>query len=122
MHAILYADDILLLATGYSELATNLKDVQAILKPLDLRLALEKRKILASPSLETESLTLEGHCNEHVQSMVFLGILLGYGVTSSMTLAARTVRATEFVLCAFQAVSRNFGVSLQSLDDGLPDM
>ena len=89
LRAILYADDILLLATSYEELRSKIRDVQHVLAPLGLQLSWDKCKLLRSPSVPKQVLQIEGQCIEHV---------VGHGLSSLMTLAAlaaRTVRATK---------------------------
>ena len=113
LHAILYADDILLVAASYSELQAKLQDVQRVLAPLGLRLALSKCKLLVSPALPTEEFRVGGHALEKVDTLVFLGVLLGFAVTSCMTLSARTVRATN-AFYAFYALLAEPSVALTS--------
>ena len=45
---------------------------------------------------------MEGHGIDHVDILIFLGVLLGYPVTSAMTLAARTVTATNSFYAYFK--------------------
>ena len=50
LHAILYADDVRRIAMSYEELGRKLRDVQAVLRPLGLKLALEKYELMVSHS------------------------------------------------------------------------
>ena len=111
LHAILYADDVLLIATSHSELRAKLQDVQRVLRPLGLRLALEKCKLMASPAVPVEEFTAEGQALQQVDTLLFLGVLLGFAVSSCMTLSARTVKATN-VFYAFYKILTEPGVAL----------
>ena len=113
LHAILYADDVLLIATSYSELRAKLQDVQRVLQPLGLHLALEKCKLLVSPAVPREEFTVGEQTLGQVDTLLFLGVLLGFTITSCMTLSARTVRATN-VFYAFYKILTEPGVALAS--------
>ena len=64
---------------------------------------------MISPAAQQETFQVEGPEIGHVASLVFLGI---YAVTSGMTLAARTVKATDSFFAHFKLM-RESGVSHQ---------
>ena len=113
LHAILYADDVLLVATSYPELRAKLQDVQRVLQPLGLHLALEKCKLLVSLAAPREEFTVGEQVLEQVDTLLFLAVLLGFTVNSCMTLSARTVRATN-VFYAFYKILTEPSVALAS--------
>ena len=99
--ASLYTDDILLIAASWEEMRQKLCDTQAVLRPLGLRLAWEKCKLLKSPSLPTQELHMDSQLIEEVQTLVFLGILLGWlwGIFSNVVVCKNS-QGNELLLCA----------------------
>ena len=87
--------------------------MQRVLQPLGLHLALEKCKLLVSPAVPREEFTVGEQVLEQVDTLLFLGVLLGFTVNSCMTLSARTVRATN-VFYAFYKILTEPSVALAS--------
>ena len=90
MHAILYADDILLLATSMHEMRIKLHGIRDHLKLIGLQLAPAKCQFMCSPDLGNP--VLEFSLGQQVK-LVFLGILLGFAVTPTQTLGRAMGRA-----------------------------
>ncbi|CAE7493906.1 unnamed protein product [Symbiodinium sp. CCMP2592] len=97
LFAIIFADDILLLATNTAQLARMLGSLQDCLQAIGLHLARAKCQLIRSPDLPPERVPPRGFPEpiKEVDSFVFLGILVGFAVTCQMTLAARLRMATN---------------------------
>ena len=92
---LLYADDIILLATSYEQARRLLEDTIDILSSIGLSLALDKCKFLVSPDLPRRDLRVR-HVNiSPVRSFKFLGILMGFDLNSQTILAARLSMANN---------------------------
>ena len=86
---LLYADDIILLATSYEQAHRMLEGVLDILASIGLSLALDKCKFIVSPSLPSRSLRIRSINIKPVRSFKFLGVLMGFDINSQTILAAR---------------------------------
>ncbi|CAE6941294.1 BXL5 [Symbiodinium sp. CCMP2592] len=97
LFAIIFADDILLLATSTAQLVRMLGSLQDCLQAIGLHLARQKCQLIRSPDLPPEPVQPRGFPEpiKEVDSFVFLGILVGFAVTCQMTLAARLRMATN---------------------------
>ena len=78
LHAILYADDLLLIATSVQEARRKLADLQAQLVAIGLQLSVSKCKCMLSPRVKASTITIEGQEMERNERMTCLGILLGF--------------------------------------------
>ena len=92
---LLYADDIVILATSYEQAIRLLEDVIDTLSAIGLTLALDTCKFIASPDLGVRDLTVRGVPISHVTSFRFLGVLIGFGVSSQAVLGARLSMARD---------------------------
>ena len=90
LHAIVYADDMVLLASSREHLVDMIYQVKHTLASIGLRLALEKCRFLCSPGLDSAPLVVPGaRQEEHIQhqlSFLFLGVLVGFGLSCGTTL------------------------------------
>ena len=92
---LLYADDIILLATSYSQARRLLEDVVDILSSIGLSLALEKCKFLVSPDLPSRDLCVRNVTISPVRAFKFLGVLMGFDLNSQTVLASRLSMANN---------------------------
>ena len=86
---LLYADDIILLATSFEQAHRLLEGVIDILSSIGLTLALDKCKFIISPDLRSRSLDVRGISISPVRAFRFLGVLMGFDIDSQTILAAR---------------------------------
>ena len=90
---LIYADDIILLATSYEQATRLLNDVIDALAAVGLTLALDKCKFIASPDLGNRPLTVRNVSLSPVPSFRFLGVLVGFGISAQAVLSARLTMA-----------------------------
>ena len=97
LYAIVYADDILLLATSATQLTRMLNELQDTLEAIGLRLARGKCHYIRSPDLPATPVQRARFSDpiQEVESFIFLGILVGFAVTCQMTIATRLRMATN---------------------------
>ena len=93
LHAILYADDLLLVATSLSEAQEKLCDLQAQLQAIGLFLSAPKCKVVHSAGVQGDPVCLNGLPLEVLTRMVFLGVTLGFGIKALETLSPRITKA-----------------------------
>ena len=93
LHLILYADDILLLATTPEEMTHKILSIQAHLRLIGLHLAMHKLQAIICRTLHAPLHVHENLVIEPVDSFVFLGVLVGFAVTAQMTLGRSLGRA-----------------------------
>ena len=94
LHLILYADDILLLATSEEEMQVKLHGIHKHLELIGLRLASYKCQIISSPHCpHSKVLQPNAEPVQVVSSFVFLGILVGFAVTPEQILSRSLTRA-----------------------------
>ena len=86
---LIYADDIILLATSYSQARRLLEGVVDILASIGLTLALDTCKFIVSPDLPQQTLRVRHIDILPVRSFTFLGVLMGFDINSQTILAAR---------------------------------
>ena len=89
---LLYADDLVLLATSHAQATRMLQQVIAVFKVIGLQLSLRKCKFIASPCLPNRSIYAGTVPIPMVPSFKFLGILIGFRVSCASVLGARLVR------------------------------
>ena len=92
---LLYADDIILLATSFQQAHRLLEDVIDILQSIGLSLALEKCKFLVSPDLTPRPIRVRNVTISPVRSFKFLGVLMGFDLNSQTILSARLTNANN---------------------------
>ena len=114
MHAIIYADDILLLATSTHEMRIKLQGIREHLKLIGLQLAVAKCQFMCSKDLGNPlPESSPGQPVKQVTSFVFLGVLLGFSVSPvqklgrAMGRAMNTFWAMYGILKAGLPLSRN---------------
>ena len=97
MYVIIYADDLLVLATDAMQLTRLLNQLQDSLQAIGLQLARHKCQYIRSPDLPPTPVKPHRFEKplEEVTHFVFLGILIGFAVTCQMTLAARLRMASN---------------------------
>ena len=97
MFAIIFADDILLLATSRDQLVRMLNSLQDTLGAIGLLLARHKCQYIRSPDLPKMPVQPNRFSEpiQEVDTFVFLGVLVGFAVTCQMTVAARLRMATN---------------------------
>ena len=119
LYVIVYADDLLVLATNASQLTRMLDELQDVLGAIGLRLARHKCQYIRSPDLPPETVQPQHFVEpiKEVESFLFLGILVGFIVTCQMTLAARLRMATNsfFGYMSFLSRTRAFGETPSAL-------
>ena len=86
---LLYADDIILLATSYSQAKSLLEGVIDMLAAIGLTLAIDKCKFIVSPGLPRRPLRVRSIDVLPVRSFTFLGVLMGFDINCQTILAAR---------------------------------
>ena len=92
---LLYADDLVLLATSHAQATRMLQQVIAVFKAIGLQLSLRKCKYIASPCLPKRAIYASTVPIPVVPSFKFLGILIGFGVSCESVLGARLASATN---------------------------
>ena len=90
---LLYADDIILVATSYEQAVRLLEGVIDTLSAIGLTLALDKCKFIVSSDLGVCPLVVRDVEVRHVSSFKFLGVLVGFGISSQAVLGARLTLA-----------------------------
>ena len=106
---LLFADDIILLASSLAQAARLLEDVVDALSAIGLSLALDKCKFILSPDLHPTPLTVRNVTVSQVPSFVFLGVLMGFGVSSQTVLSARLSQAQNSFWGYFRILKRKSG-------------
>ena len=94
---VIFADDIILMATSFVQMQRMMGELQTALQAIGLSLAVEKTSLIHSPDLRPEPIFLH-HGREPVkivESMLYLGVLIGFQVSCVQVLQARLVRATN---------------------------
>ena len=98
LHAILYADDVVLLASSREHMLGMLQELKSTLAAIGLHLALDKCFFICSPGLDTSPLILPGVDStlaiKHSEAFIYLGILVGFGVSCGTALSRRLAAAT----------------------------
>ena len=101
LHAIIYADDLMLLATSRAEMQLKLRQIREHLSLIGLHLAKVKCQLLVSPLVEIGPPVCfsDGTPVQEVESLVFLGVLIGFRVTAAQTLGRSLGRAMNSFWC-----------------------
>ena len=98
LHAILYADDVVLLSSSRPDMLNMLMELRQTLATIGLHLALEKCQFICSPGLDTTPLLLpevdKSLAIKHTEAFVYLGILIGFGLSCGTALSRRLAAAT----------------------------
>ena len=115
IHAILYADDIVLLCPSRQDALLMLRDIRDTLHAIGLQLALEKCQFICSPGQDPSPLTPSGFPADqpikHAEAFTYLGVLVGFNVSCATVLARRLAGATS----AFSGPTAGFSVGGQLL-------
>ena len=92
---LLYADDLILLATSHAQATRMLQDVIATFGAIGLQLSLKKCKFICSPSLPRRAIYAQCTPLPCVASFKFLGVLIGFNLPCQTVLSARLNKATN---------------------------
>ena len=108
---VIFADDIILLATSFAQMQRLVRDVQDTLECIGLSLAISKANVISSPWIPPEPVFLKGSDTpvQAVQAMLYLGVLIGFQVTCMQVLQARLVRATNAFHAFYKILVRKVG-------------
>ena len=94
LHCIIYADDLVLLASSWDEAELKFHGLLRHLKAIGLSISFRKCSVIASAACGEGSLRLpDGNYLHAVDSFVFLGVLQGFEVTSQQVIARRLTGA-----------------------------
>ena len=105
LHAILYADDLLLIATPVQEASDKLADLHAQLASIGLQLSVAKCKCMLSPPVEFAPTQLDGQELQRIERVVSLGFLLGFNMHVRETLAPRLSKALNTLYGFYKILS-----------------
>ena len=106
LHCILYADDLVLLASSWAEAERKLHELVAHLHAIGLTISVQKCAVIASAACGPGSLRFpSGAVVRQTDSFVFLGVLQGFQVTSQQVLAKRLTAAMN-AFWGFYAILR----------------
>ena len=92
---VMYADDIVLLATSYPQMARMVAGLSDVLGAIGLRLAYAKCKFLKGCHVRDEVLIVGREPVVFVHRFVFLGILMGFSMSCVDVLVHRLGRAAK---------------------------
>ena len=92
---LLYADDIILLATSFSQAKRMLEGVIDTLAAIGLTLAIDKCKFIVSPGLPRTPLRVRNIDVLPVRSFTVLGVLMGFDINCQTILSARLCLANN---------------------------
>ena len=106
---LIYADDIILLATSYAQATRLLEGVVDTLTSIGLTLALDKCKFFSSPDLGVHPLVVRDVVIRHVSSFKFLGVLVGFNISSQAVLSARLSMAHNSFWGYYRILKRKGG-------------
>ena len=109
LYNLLFADDIVLLATSYDQAQRLLVDIMDTLSAIGLSLALDKCKFIHSPDLPLAPLVVREVDVSHVSTFLFLGVIMGFGITSQTILGARLTQAQNSFCGYFRILKRKSG-------------
>ena len=108
-----FADDLVLLGTTRDQTQRLLKDSESTLQAIGLYFNSKKCKFLRSPGLSSRPLILgNGSLVECEDTMLFLGILLGFHLTCVAVLAARMAKVGN-AFWGYLQILRQTGVGLK---------
>ena len=113
LYNLLFADDIVLLATSYEQAKRMLDQVIDTLSCIGLSLALEKCKFIASPDLGDCPLVVRNIIIPRVASFLFLGVLIGYGISCQAVLTTR-LALTQNSYWGYYQILRRPGASIRT--------
>ena len=101
LHAIIYADDLMLLATSREEMQLKLRQMREHLSLISLHLAKAKCQMLVSPLVAAGGPVSfsDGTPVQEVESLIFLGVLIGFQVTAAQTLGRSLGKAMNSFWC-----------------------
>ena len=93
LHAILYADDVVLSAASREHALQMLQELKRALSTIGLNLALDKCQFICSPGLDSAPLLLpDVDANlaiKHTEAFIYLGILVGFGLSCGTVISRR---------------------------------
>ena len=92
---LLYADDIILLATSIEQARRLLVGVIGMLEAIGLTLSLEKCKFIHSPDISPRPIVVGSTSIHPVRAFKFLGILMGFDLNCQTILSARLSMANN---------------------------
>ena len=92
---LMYADDIVLLATSCAQMARMVAGLSAVLDAIGLKLSFAKCKFLKGCHVADDSLLIGGSPVAFVQRFDFLGILMGFSVSCVDVLIHRLGKAAK---------------------------
>ena len=92
---LLYADDIVLLATSIEQARRLLEGIIEILGTIGLTLALGKCKFIHSPDISPRPIVVRSTTIHPVRAFKFLGILMGFDLNCQTILSARLTMANN---------------------------
>ena len=77
LHAILYADDVVLMAASLDHMLQTLQELKQVPSTMGLHLALDKCQFISSPGLDSTPLLLpdvtESLAIKHIEAVIYLG-------------------------------------------------
>ena len=106
---ILFADDLILLATSFAQLQRMLLQIRDCLAAIGLTLSLAKCKILPAPFVQRDTIIFDGAPLEIVDHFTFLGILVGFRLSCQAVLNARLAMTTNSFWGHFKLLKRPAG-------------
>ena len=97
LHAILYADDVVLMSASTEHMLSMLQELKQVLAAIGLHLALDKCQFICSPGLDAAPLLLpdvdEALAIKHTEAFIYLGILVGFGRSCGTALSRHLAAA-----------------------------
>ena len=100
-----YADDMVLLATSRAQMSVMIAEVATVLSNIGLKLSVTKCKYMRGPFVEDRAVAVGGQHLQQTQTLIFLGILMGFSTTCVDVMthrpgaAARTFHGFYRILC-----------------------
>ena len=98
LHAILYADDLVLMSSPREHMLLMLQELKQVLAAIGLHLALDKCQFICSPGLDAAPLLLpdvdDTLAIKHTEAFIYLGVLIGFGLSCGTALSRRLAAAT----------------------------
>ena len=90
---VLYADDIVVLATTCQQLTRMIAQIQRCLELIGLRLSAMKSQVLVGPYVPDANVFMSGQVVRCAHSFVYLGILMGFTTTCTDVALHRITKA-----------------------------
>ena len=88
LHALIYTDDLILLATSREQIQMKLREICPDLFLIGLHLAKTKCQLLVSPCVPVAATIyfIDRILFQEVSSLVFVGVLIGFHITAAQML------------------------------------